>query len=538
MDAIDLNLKRNEKNERRQKYEKLIDEVLEVSLNPMDKYEVAAIIESRGWNDRRVLKTFGMESIFELSENLWLSIQQRVAASPFTSPKKRSLTSNANEIIRSFLRGTIFALPMVISIASMLTLKFSLWSYLYLSTDLATAIAIGTILSFMAVGGYTQAIARRGFFYIRQGFFNMCKRTTYFFLKMGFVSFIVLSVLFVLFNLFYLQLPYNMMLISIVYFLFLSINWISVTIMYILQKELTFTGLIAAGIGVVYVMFRIFNQSIIISQIIGLSFISVSGFALVMYFFRISERKMEKGIAPTLPKRSIMLYSIMPSFNYGFLYFTFLFCDRVIAWSTNSLYMPYFIWFRGEYELGLDFALLMLVVPMGFCEVIINKFMSRIEETQRNDSYGEYGTLSSNYIKLYTKSTLLLVIVAAVSGVLIYITVMSISSGYISLFNIKFSISETTHFVLIIALTAYGILAIGLSNSMVLFSLSQPKMVTKPILIALLVNVFSGFVLSRWFGYSYAVFGLLLGSIVFLFLSSRSVLRVLSNLDYYMYAAT
>jgi hypothetical protein len=196
------------------------------------------------------------------------------------------------------------------------------------------------------------------------------------------------------------------------------------------------------------------------------------------------------------------------------------------------------MWFRGEYELGLDFALLMLVIPMGFCEVIINKFMNRIEETQKNDSYGEYGTLNSNYMKLYTKSTLILSIVAVASAILIYIVVMLISSGYISLFNIKFTISGTTHFVLIVALAAYGILAIGLSNSMVLFSLSQPKMVTKPVLIALLINIFTGFLLSRWFDYSYAVFGLLFGSIVFLFLSIRGVLKVLSNLDYYMYAAT
>lgn len=535
MDAIDLGLKRIE---RRQKYEKLVDEILETSLNPMDKYEVAAIIESLGWNDRRVLKTFGVENVFELSENLWQSIQERVASSPLLPAKGKSFAANAGETIRSFLRGIIFALPMAISVVSMLTLRFSLWSSLYLSTDLATAIAIGTILSFMAVGGYTQAIARRGFFYIKQGFFNMCKRITFYFVRMGFISFVILSILFILFNLFFEQLSYSMMIVAILYFLFLSINWISVTVMYILEKELTFTGLIAAGIGAVFILFEIFKLDIIVSQLIAMLFISVSGFILVMYFFRASERKLEKGIAPKLPQKSIMLYSIMPFFNYGFLYFTFLFCDRVIAWSRTGDYMPYFIWFRGEYELGLDFALLMLVIPMGLSEVIVNKFMSKVEETQRNDLYGEFGTLSSNYMKLYIKSMMLLSIVSIVSGVLIYIAVMAISGGYVPSLGIQFTISTTTHYVLIVAICAYGILSIGLSNSMVLFSLSQPKLVTKPVALCLLVNVIVGFVLSRWFDYYYAVYGLLAGSILFLFLTSRSVIKVMSNLDYYMYAAT
>lgn len=535
MDVIDIGVKRNE---RREKYERLLDEVLKASPSPIDKYEIAAIIESLGWNDIRVSRAFGMENVFELAESMWQSTRQRVQPSAVTHVRKKNQVTSPDGILRSFLRGTIFALPMAISVVSMLTLRFSLWSYLYLSTDLATAIAIGTILSFMAVGGYTQAIARRGFFYISQGFYNMCRRITFYFVRMGFINFLLLSGIFILFNLFFQQLTFRIMTVAILYFMFLSINWISVTVMYILQRELTFTGLIAAGIGMVFIMFRMFNLDIIVSQIIALIFISISGFILVMYFFRKGERKMEKGIAPTLPKKSIMLYSIMPFFNYGFLYFAFLFCDRVISWSTNSPYMPYFIWFRGDYELGLDFALMMLIIPMGISEVVVNKFMSKVEETQKTDSYDELGTLNSNYMKLYTKSMGGLSIASVISAFLIYMLVMAISSGEITWLNISFTISTTTHFVFVVALIAYAVLTIGLSNATVLFSLSQPKMVTKPVAISLLANIILGFVLSRWVDYSYAVYGLLAGSIVFLFLSTRGVIKVLSNLDYYMYAAT
>ncbi|MBW9234278.1 hypothetical protein JQK62_18805, partial [Leptospira santarosai] len=68
---------------------------------------------------------------------------------------------------------------------------------------------------------------------------------------------------------------------------------------------------------------------------------------------------------------------------YGFLYFSFLFVDRVNAWSKNEEFMPYVIWFRGQYELGLDFALLTIIIPMGVCEVVVNRLMFDLETSQK-----------------------------------------------------------------------------------------------------------------------------------------------------------
>ena len=50
-----------------------------------------------------------------------------------------------------------------------------------------------------------------------------------------------------------------MLLVIIVYYLFLSSNWLSVTVMNILRREFTFTAIITLGIGIVFILFKIYD---------------------------------------------------------------------------------------------------------------------------------------------------------------------------------------------------------------------------------------------------------------------------------------
>lgn len=524
--------------------EELLEEVLKKSFKPQDYYEIAAILESFGWNDSRAAENFGVEDVFQLAMILWDMIKEKVVFEPFVEDNNISFFKQLILTIKSFLRGVIFALPMAISVFSMLTLRFSLWSYENLTTELATAIALGTILSFMAIGGFTQAIARRGFFYLSQNFYNIAKRITYYFIKLGYVACIVFALLFFIFNKLYQNFPFNMYIVTILYFLFLSSNWLSVTVMYILRRELTFTALISAGILIVYLLFIKLRLNIIVSQVIALVLISVLGLLLVIYYFNSAEKKLEKGIAPPLPRKSIMLYSLVPYFSYGFLYFTFLFVDRVIAWSTNNSNMPYIIWFRGQYELGIDFALLMMIIPMGFNEVIVTRLMENLEVAQKNSLSHEVNVLSSKYLKMYLNSIILAILSSIVSAEVVYNIVVYINNSSNTLIHTNYLNDPITRFVFVIALVSYSILSVALTNAVILFSLSQPEMVTKIIKLSVVIDITVGFMLTRWIayvhaeqGYQYAIFGLLIGAIVFAAGSTRYVIKVLKNLDYYIYAS-
>lgn len=520
-------------------FDQLLRDVLERNPRPEDKFEIAAILESLGWNDSRAAISFGVVDVFELAAELWEQCKSRIVYAGFATEEKNTLGTTIVMLIRQFLRGVIFAIPMAISVASMLTLKFSLWSYENLSVELATSIAIGTILSFVAVGGFTQAIARRGFFYIIQGYYNMARQITFRFIRMGFGVCLLLSVALFLLNAVFQLFPFHMLLVILLYFFFLNTIWLSVTVMYILRKELLFTGLIIAGIGIVYLLYVILGISnIIVAQLIALSLVSLVSMVLVTYLFRRAERTAEKGIKIQLPKMSVMIYSTMPYFIYGVLYFAFLFADRVVAWSRNTEVMPYLIWFRGEYELGLDFALLVLILPMGICEVVLTKLMLDIEVSQKQYLGEETGRMNRHYIRIYLRRLVQIVFVAVASAVLLYVFLLYLFEKVPALADKSLFLIPTSYFVFIVALIAYILISIALMNAVTLFSLSQPHFVIRSIWISLLVNVVSGFLLSRWLDYEYAVFGLLLGSIVFAAMSSGHVIRVLGKLDYYLYAAS
>lgn len=534
--------------------EELLQEVLERSMNPIDYYEVASILESFGWNDERVAETFGTGDVFELSMILWDMIKDRVAVHTFKENKKVGIIEIIKFSITSFLRGAMFALPMAISVFSMLTLRFSLWSYENLSLELATSIAIGTVLSFLSVGGFMQVIARRGFFYINQGFYKIAKKSTFYFVKLGYLFSIIFSLVYIGFNLFYENFPFRMYIVTLIYYFFLCANWLSVTVMYILKKEFAFTALISGGIGIVWFLFKVINLNIIYSQVIGLLFISITGYLLVMYFFNAAEKKMERGIDPPMPRKSIVLYLLKPYFIYGLMYFTFLFTDRIVSWSTNSANMPYIIWFRGDYELGLDFALLMLTVPMGFSELIVSRLMENLEITQKNSLHHEVKGVKYEYLKLYVKSIILIFTTSVLSAYAVYYAIFFMKTNFSALNYAQAMANSVTNFVFVIALISYAILCMALTNSVILFSLSQPKMVTRAIIRATIVNFFIGFLSTRWVsgyivikfpellvsnnGYAYAVYGLLVGSIVFAIETTINVIKVMKNLDYYIYVAS
>jgi len=515
----------------------IADDVLNVKKKPEDEFEVAAILESNGWNDRRASEAFQVENVFVLAKEVWKIIRGKRIFAPFTPMSKIVFNEYPLKFIRNFLKGSIFALPMAISVFAMLTIRFSLWSYESFDVEIATSIAIGTILSFLCIGGFTQAIAKQGYVYVKQGYYNMAKQSTFYFVRLGYLLSTIVVAVMVVGNAFFSIFPYRMLIIIVLYFFMLNAIWLAVTIMYILDKELIFSGLLVLGIAIIYLLFKIIGIDIIVSQVISLAIVAILGSVIALGIFLKHERERSKeGIQPKLPRKTIILNSVISYFIYGFTYFAFLFTDRVVAWSTSDTYMPFVIWFRGEYELGLDFALLILIIPMGFVEFIVNEMMYSIAGTQKDYYSYEVDKMYRRYVTIYVKRLVTIFVISAINGVLIHALLMLIKNHYFSFIDI--AISDTTYFVFIIALIGYAFTAMGLLNAEILFCVAQPKMANKCIFPAMIINIVSGFLLSRWVSYEYAAFGLLIGSLAFVAISTFTVLKMLKKVDYYLYVAS
>ncbi len=107
-------------------YDDLLTVISSRKIQPEDHLEIAAILESTGWNDEKVIETFGVHDVFDLSQNLWEIMQSHAVSTSYVSEDKpRSLTV-FYQAIRNFIRGAVFALPMAISVFAMLGMGFSL----------------------------------------------------------------------------------------------------------------------------------------------------------------------------------------------------------------------------------------------------------------------------------------------------------------------------------------------------------------------------------------------------------------------------
>jgi hypothetical protein len=510
--------------------------VLDVSRSPFDDHEVATVLESMGWTDEAASRVFGASDLFELARQLWPVVKEGVLFEAIESPAEGQLLKEWLTSLRNFLRGVMFAAPMVMSVAAMLTLRFSLWSYLYFSTEVATAIALGTIGSFAVTGGFTQAIARRSLMYVAQSEYTMARRMTFALIRIGVLTAIIIGLLLLLIDIVFPVLPVRMLTIMIVYYSFLCGIWLSLTVFYMLQRELVFSGLVAFGIAIVYLLHEVLQVSIIPSQVIALSTVAMCSMVLAVWFFVREERHRPTAETPQMPRPSIVAYTVIPYFGYGFAYFVFLFVDRVLAWSSHDVFMPYVVWFRGEYELGMDYAMVSLVLPLGIVENVIRRFCESLPRVQKGFSADMSAAFNAMYKRIYTRSLKSYAMMSCLNGLLVFAVGTQIfEKGWLSG---VFFMSNDTMFVFRWAVLGYSILAASLMNVLMLFSLSIPDPALGAVACALVADIVVGFVLSRVMHHTHAVFGFVVGSIVFAVLTTRAVQRIMSELDFYLYAAS
>lgn len=510
-------------------------QVLAVHLTPEDDYEVAALLESFGWTDERAHNQFGVATVFQLAKEIRRDSGRQVdlVANPYR--EKQPVWPVLRTSFSQFMRGIVFALPMVLSVIAMLTLRVSLWSYQYLSTTLATAIAIGTLLSFVTVGGFMQAMARQGYFYMFQGHYQMMRKMIFRLIYIGVGVSIAVVGLGLVLDAVLPELPVGMLVVTLLYYVVLNAIWLSVSVFYIFHRELWFTGMLLVGILIVYVAFTFAHVPILTAQLVTMFALAIAGLMMLRLFFKEAEAKLDKGINPPLPRFSVTAYSVAPYFIYGSLYFSFLFLDRILAWSTYAGYVPLVLWFRGDYELGLDFALGVLIVPIGMSEVIVSRLLDRIWSSQKEFLSREHRKMNSLFTRLYKRYVSAMLVLAAANGLVSFFIVQWVFGLQSGILNGRLNVDFVTRDVFLVATISYSVLSVGLLHAVVMFSLSRPELVVRPLVTALLINFAVGFLLTRWIDYPQAVWGLLAGSVYFTYRTSKNVQSVLRSLDYHMY---
>lgn len=505
---------------------------------PKDRWEIAAQLEVIGLRDVDA-RRYGSRDLFDLASQ----IHDRFLGGAYRfiiegeDPEPRRLPGS--RFVRHYLAGLAFALPMVLQAASMIIWGYGLWGATEISLRIGTGIALGFIASYILSGGFTQAIVRRGLFYMYQREEILARWSVLRGWTLAVQTATALLVPALLLNLVFGILPWRIVLVAICYYAALTLLWLNWSILYVVRKTHVFLGITIIALAAVLVSAKAFGANALVANAIGLIIADAAGFAAGRFYLRRAVQRSEADAPINPPRLAVLIYSTSRFFLYGLLYSTFLFADRIIAWTASlgrEDFPPYPFWLSVRYELGMDLALIVVVISSGVIEYSIQRFSEELIPAEKRTMSASSRSFADEEARRFTRRSIAVALTALASiGIAV-----AVAAALRSLPNDAFQQTlraATTQRVFWCAAFSYVFFLVALHAILLLLTLSRVELAVRAVAISLAVNATVGFVCSRAFHYAAAVAGLAAGSIVLMLLSLHYARRVLRKLDYYYYAA-
>lgn len=532
-----------------QNIESLINAVRDKIGKPVSNRVVAATIESLGIRDKDTMNDFGSASIKALAD---LVFNEIITAPDYISIKNKKEIESENSCTTKtiqasnylMIKAKIFAkyyplgilhlLPVLVQIVAIVIFGYSLWTYVGFNHMQSTAVVLGVIVGLISTGGFVQVIGRQASFYWNYEDYTMTHKTIDYLVGIGAKSiFLVLFFIYIA-NFFFHVYPAKFLFVLFMYAFLVGLLLLLIAPLHTIKQRWVISVAIFSATVIAIILKKYTTVSIYLTHWIGITFAIITAKVYLYYFFKnkIDKRQIDCNMDVKTP---VMLYQNYHYFFYGFFIYIFIFIDRILAWSADvSGTVPYLVYFEKNYELGMDMAILVFLMLSGVLEYSLAAFSKFIDIGQKNTSYDFPSQYNGGLYKMYWQHIGLLFISAVLIFILIYFIITS-SWGYEAQFNEVFE--KTSLRVCMIGGMGYFFLAWGMLNSLYLFTLGQPVASLRAIVFACIVNVITGFLLSRFISYEYSVGGLFLGSLTFMLLSLKANISFFKNLDYYYYAA-
>ncbi|MCA0445725.1 MAG: hypothetical protein LCH54_05815 [Bacteroidetes bacterium] len=526
-------------------YDNLVIEVRTLIGNPINVYAVAATLESLGVRDMDAVADYGFADVFKLADQVHEDIRLLIIEETEKNGKKKkdffkvTALTEFKYFFKYYSQGILFAMPMAIQILSVIFLTYSLWAWLRFNEAQATIVALGTITAFVVTGGFTQLMGRLASYYNGSGNYLLAYKAAKNTIRNGVVTTLSVALIFFIVNLVIPFYPQTMMFLSMTYMILLSLLIQSSAVLYATEQRLMISVSIAIGTAFVIAGMEVFNLGIYLSHWLGLSvsIIIMFGYGWTYYRFKIKNMRKDFSLS-RMPKTEVVFFNTYRFFAYGTLYFFFLFLDRILAWSAGPPPPPYIIWFNTPYELGMDWALITLLLTIAVLEYSIHSFSKIIIPVQQATSFDQVDEFNKFFKRFYYRQALILLIIGIVSMVLVYFAVMSLEQFKDRIPELRdFFDNPVTIRVYWLASIGYILLCFGLLHALFFFTLNRAAFAMNAMIIGVIVNFVVGYICSRTISYEYAVLGLIAGSAVFAFLTWKWVHRFFSKLDYFYYTA-
>ncbi|MBA3718115.1 MAG: hypothetical protein H0W87_07820 [Actinobacteria bacterium] len=513
--------------------------VLEDIGTPIDTWAVAAALEIAGLRDFDAGTRFGAWDLFDLADDVYARCMTRRDGKPPPVGPVRARprrTSRLTRFARLYAAGAFFIFPLAIQLAALLVLGYSQWASIHFTARQASIVVFAVISGFVVTAGFVQALGYLGPLFLEPGEYVRARRLVIRTLLLGLLlTFVVADIAWIV-NVAANAYPNKDIGIGLVYYVLVAFVSLANAALYMLRKFLAMVVSTVVGLGVVALIVEQTSWSIYAAHwtSLGVSVLVALGWVWVTLWHR--ERKTRGVPAPTeLPRLAYLGYLGAPFFTYGILYFGLLFADRLVAWTTGHNPLP--VWFRPAYEVGLDWALVALVLGIALLEYTVNAFSGHVLRVQQEVDGARIREHNRRFVRFYCFQLGVLALLAAAGIALVY-------EGGVSLRHVsflhkvgEFFADSATRGVFVAGAIGYALIAWGLLNSLFLLSLSRPKLVLRAIFPAVLGSLAVGIPLSRTYPYWYAAAGLAAGGLVFAAVSGWYVVRTLSRADYFYFAA-
>jgi hypothetical protein len=516
----------------------LAQEVIDRIGVPHDVYEIAAQLEVRGIRDIDARDRFGCADVFDLARRSFELFERGVVVAHVERDGDAGRGSELRAFLRDYGQALAFALPMLLQGVTLLVAGFGLWGGTSLDIRTATAIALGFIASYIVTGGLCQAVVRRGLYYRYQEEGALARWTVWRMWRMAVRTVLLVALPALVANLLLGLLPWDMVGIALLYYVALSVLWLNWSLVYLVQHSWSFIGALVIALLVVLFAGRVLEWPVVAANMAGL--VVANAMALAIAARSLNGWASRATSATSRPPRlAVVVYGTTKVFLYGLLYSTFVFADRIVAWTTTrgrEDFPPYGFWLSARYELGLDFALVVVILLGGVVEYSARRFSERLVPEQKRVSGVALEPFLDSFARFNMRSGMFVTgsaVIACLAAVAVFFAARSLPNEILRA-NLA---STTTMRVFAVAVVGYAVFMFGLRNMLVLLTLARTDTAIRIFGIALLVNVVAGYALSRSVHYSMAVLGFLCGSIVLLVLSRAALRDVLRDLDYYYYAS-
>jgi len=527
---------------------KLIVAVKERNGKPINVNVVAASIESFGIRDVDVKDDYGFNDIFDLSQYIYKSLdfkafanlknnKQRVAE--FKNRRKLALTDyitakNSKRFLYDYLAGLLHLFPVFLQVVAIVLFGFSLWTFSKFNNLQSTAIVLGVIIGFVVTGGFVQVVGKQVSFYWYNKDYVMARHSIITIIRNGVMTMLVIFAFISLINVVLPLYPFSFVLITCSYAFFIGFLLLVLSPLYAVRQRWMIS--VSVMIGTVVSLFLHFYTPMF-TYFVHWTGILVTATCSIFYlnFYLNHTLKKDKGLANAAPKVMLSVYRNFNYFFYGIFIFMFIFLDRILAWSsTLNRDIPYIIYYEKDYEIGMDLAILMFFLMGGVLEYSISSYTRHMDFYQLKTKYFEYKEFNKKLLKMYFKHLRIFAFSALSIAFFLY-CIITKPWGYSAGFDE--TLSPLSIKICVIGGIGYLFMTLGMLNVLYAYTLSRHRKPLVAIIIALLSNLVVGLLFSRLVSYEYSVVGMLVGSIVFALITTRTTYKFFKNLDYYYYAA-